>query len=127
MTNYLLDCSAILAFVLDEPGAVVVRDNLPGAAASTVNLAETVAKLVEWGAPEGAARRRIAALQINAIPFDLVQAERSGELRRVTKVLGLSLADRACLAVAQILAMPILTSDRDWAKLDIGVEVRLIR
>lgn len=122
-----LDSSAILAFFFEEPGAEVVERNLLGAAISTVNLTEIVSRLVERGAPSAQVRRLINRVMLDVHPFGFNAAIATGLLRSTTRALGLSLGDRACLALAQELRRPVLTADRIWIKLDLGVEVRLIR
>ena len=122
-----LDSSAILALVHGEQGAEVVAGILPNAVASTVNIAEIVAHLADGGAPDERIRGVVGALNLHIVPFDEDQAFTAGALRRVTREKGLSLGDRACLALARQTGLPALTADRIWADLDVGVEVRLIR
>jgi ribonuclease VapC len=128
-----LDASALLALVHDEQGAVPVADAIAaGAAVSVVNVAEVLSKLAEAGKDPELARSELraaageeGALVIEALSeADCVEVAR---LRITTRELGLSLADRACLALAKRLAVPVLTADRTWAEADIGLEVRLIR
>jgi ribonuclease VapC len=127
MADILLDASAMLAVIQVEPGAEVVRRALHGAAISAVNLAEVVTKLVERGLPADDALQSVRAFPIPVMEFDSSLAERTGTLRRATKEFGLSLADRACLALAEREGLPVLTTDRKWAELDIGVDIRLVR
>jgi PIN domain nuclease of toxin-antitoxin system len=54
-------------------------------------------------------------------------ARQTGALRPATKALGLSLGDRACLALARRERLPILTADRSWAKLDLGIPIKVMR
>ena len=103
-------------------GAVMV-----GALVSAVNLAEVVQKLLEWGFSEEAAQALIDEFVCEIEPLNADDAVRVGLLRRRTQALGLSLADRACLELAIRKALPVLTADRAWAELDLGVEVVLIR
>ena len=129
LARALLDASATLALIHDEPGADAVRDALRnGAAMSAVNVAEVAARLHQqgWLAEEVAAGVR--ALRIEVLPFDAGTALRSGALRPVTAPFGLGLGDRSCLATAAALGVPALTADRAWRELRIpGVEVRCIR
>ena len=127
MHEPVLDASAILALLNAEPGAEVVEAALPGAFTSTVNLSETVAKLAERGMPEGLIRVALGEIGLQVIPFDEDLAYQTGLLRVPTRSAGLSLGDRACLALGRRLKLPVLTTDRGWASLDVGVEVRLIR
>lgn len=122
-----LDASVVLASILDE---VSVEDAAPwfsGACISTVNLAEVYTKLHEIKVPESKISTAIARIDFAIIAFDAVQAEIAGALRPLTRHRGLSLADRACLALAQHLGRPAITADRAWADLDCGVPVQVIR
>jgi PIN domain nuclease of toxin-antitoxin system len=122
-----LDSSALLCLVNAEPGADRVADALDAAAISAVNLAETVGKLRERGLTKEAARDVIEALTLDVRDFTEDLAYATAELRPVTRTLGLSLGDRACLALAEALGARALTADRDWKRLDIGVDIELIR
>lgn len=110
-----------------EPGHQRVAAELSTTVMSTVNLAEVVTSLINKGIQAAEARRITESLEIEAIPFDRELALEAGVLRETTRSLGLSLGDRACLALAGRLGIPVSTADRKWADLDIGVEVRLIR
>jgi PIN domain nuclease of toxin-antitoxin system len=123
----ILDASAIMAVVFQEPGEAVVRGIGRETAASAVNISEVYARAVERGSTEALVGLAISTLAINVCQFDALDALEAARLRPRTRHLGLSLGDRACLALAQRLGLPVLTADRRWAKLDIGVEVRLIR
>ncbi len=122
-----LDASAVLALLQAEPGADIVTAALPKAAWSAVNASETVAKLAERGMKGKAIQAVLAMLALETRPFDAAQAYESGLLRPATRALGLSLGDRACLSLAQTLGRPVLTADRAWARIDVDVQVRLIR
>jgi len=122
-----LDASALLALLNDEPGGEAVEATIPGAAISTVNLSEVVAKLDEYGMPEEALRSALGSIELEIHPFDLSAAFEAGLLRMATRSLGLSFGDRACLALGQRLDLPVLTTDRNWTELDLGIEVRRIR
>ena len=126
MTRFVLDASAVLADIFDEPGADAVVEALEsGAVISAVNAAEVAAKL--HGA--GWADEDIALVfeGMDTVPFDAAHALLSGSYRPVTRGFGLGLGDRACLATASLLRCPALTADRAWAALDIGVEIVCIR
>lgn len=127
MSEHVLDASALLAVMFGERGAEAVLEALPGAVIGAVNLAEVVAKLQERGVPEAEIDRDIAELDLPVIPFDEVQAMAAGKLRARTRSHGLSLGDRACLALAATRRVPAITTDRGWAELDIGVEVVVAR
>ena len=125
-----LDASALLAYVQDEDGADEVETALEkGCAISSVNLAEVLSKLAEAGADPAQALGELEtlgeALQIE--PMDEMDAVRVASLRSRTKAAGLSLADRACLALAERLGLPVLTADRDWKNADVDVEVVFLR
>lgn len=122
-----LDASAILVLLNDEPGVETVRHALSDAAISAVNLSEVVAKLVDEGSPEPEIMERLEAIGAEVVPFDVNQAYATGLLRSATRFRGLSLGDRACLSLARHLGSPVLTADRVWSELDLGVEVRLAR
>ena len=126
MADVVLDSSALLALLLGEPGADKVAAVLPQSCMSTVNCAEVITKLVE----KQASNHQFAlarGLPVEKVPFDEAQAVASGHLRATTKAFGLSLGDRACLALALALGLPVLTSDRAWAGLNIGVTIQMIR
>lgn len=127
MSDCVLDASAVLAFVNREPGAALVEDAMSVSAISTVNLAEVVTRLVDWGVPIDDARTLIADMRMEVANFDENFAYRTGEIRTATRHRGLSLGDRACLTLARRLDVPVYTADRNWADLDVGVEIRLIR
>jgi PIN domain nuclease of toxin-antitoxin system len=127
VAKVVLDASAILALLNAEPGSRVVEESLAEAAVSTVNLSEVIAKLSERGMPEAAIRVALEGLGLEVHPFDAVAAFSAGRLRPATRALGLSMGDRACLALGLSLAAPVLTADGSWKKLKVGVKVRLIR
>lgn len=123
-----LDASAVLAFINEEPGAKNVEPYLGNAAISTANLSEVVAKLTEKGLSENLIRELIEELGLETIAVNEEQAVAAGILRLTTKSLGLSLGDRLCIALGRYLNKPVITTDRQWEKLVIeGVEVRLAR
>lgn len=127
MSKVVLDASAILALLNGEPGQEVVAEAIPNAVLNAVNLSEVVAKLGEKGMPAEAIATAMAGLEIEILPFDEASAYETARLRAPTRSLGLSLGDRACLALGRQLSLPILTADKDWSKVDLGIEVRVIR
>lgn len=127
MSRVVLDASALLALLNAEPGSQAVAERLSEAAVSAVNLSEVVAKLSERGIPEGEVRSALNGLGLEIIAFDETMAYRTGLFRRATRSVGLSLGDRACLALALQLEAPVFTTDRSWRTLRIGVKVRTIR
>lgn len=127
MNRVVLDASALLALLRAEPGGEEVAESIPGAAISAVNLSEVVSKLMERGVPEQAVRSALRGVELEIYPFEEDLAYRTGVLRMATREAGLSLGDRACLALAQQLAAPALTTDRNWRTLEVGIEIRIIR
>jgi len=127
MAKVVLDASAILALLHRETGADMVEQNLSGAVVSAVNMAEVAAKLTDRGMADGDVRSVLLALGLDVAVFDADMAHASARLRPLTREMGLSLGDRACLALALVRKLPTLSADQVWAKLDVGVEVRLIR
>ena len=128
MADIVLDASAILAFLQGEKGADIVESLLPDAAVSANNLAEVVAKLVDHGVPIDDIEQIIAAFDFSIVDVSKDDAVANGLLRAATRQAGLSLGDRSCLALAQRLALPVLTTDRAWGQLPgLMVEVRLLR
>jgi PIN domain nuclease of toxin-antitoxin system len=127
MSDVILDASAILAVIKGEPGIERAGGVIRGARVSAL----IVAEVATWFAHQG-----MSAFEINTTiddfnfrtePFDDARARATGILVSKTRSRGLSLADRACLALALELGLPVLTADRAWVGLDIGVDVRLIR
>ncbi len=127
MARTVLDASALLALLNREPGAEAVRAAIPEAVMSSVNLAETASTLADVGMPGETVISILNALGIETQPFDDEQAFLAAFLRPVTRSLGLSLGDRACLALAQLRKFPVMTADKAWAGLDLDIELRLIR
>ena len=123
-----LDASAILAYLKRETGYDLVRQAIEvGAVASTADLAEVYAKVVAVGQQIDAVAVRLSALGLVPQPFTEEDARVSASLYTATRSLGLSLGDRACLALGLRLHLPVLTADRAWASLTVGADVRLIR
>ena len=111
----------------DEPGAERVLPVLHAASISTVNLSEVISAAVNRGGRARAVARQIDALPVRVEPFDRALAIDAGDLRLQTASRGLSLGDRACLALARREGCRVLTADRAWAGLEIGVDIELIR
>lgn len=127
MSSTVLDASALLAILNEEHGAERWAEAISEASMSTINLSEVVGKLADLGMSEREIRSVLDPLALDVIAFDAPQAYSAGLLRRETKGLGLSLGDRACLVLGRQMKAPVLTADRSWAKLRVGVEVELIR
>ena len=129
MPRVVLDASAVLAVILEEPGADVVVEALrSGAAMSAVNVAEVAACLHQDGWSGSEVAMVFETLGIEVLSFDSRIALLSGRLRVATRRLGLGLGDRACLASGLVEGCPVLTSDRSWRQLEIAdVDIRCIR
>ena len=127
LAKIVLDASAVLAVLNDEPGADVVAASLRDSVISAVNVSETVAKLADGGMPDAAIREALRDLLLDVVPFDSELAYDAGLLRPSTRDAGLSLGDRACLALARRLGLRALTDDESWKRVAVGVEVSLIR
>jgi len=124
-----LDASAVIALILGEKGAERIADIVDDCALSTVNLAEIVGYFARNGASEAAIRDLFDGLQINIVPLDAELATAAGLLLPATRAAGLSLGDRACLALAQQLRVKAMTTDRSWSRITraTGIEIELIR
>lgn len=127
MAEAVLDASAVLAYLGGEPGAELVESALAGARVSAVNLAEIIGKLAERGASEEDLQGMLGPLNLTVDPFEEDQAWIAGAWRPATRALGLSLADRACLALAAARGAKAFTTDKRWADLTLGVEVAVVR
>ena len=127
--RYVLDASALLCLLFDEPGAERVEAALHGSSISAANYAEVIGKLIDKGQDPDEAVADLAELDLDVVPLDRAQGEVAGSLRRSTRQAGLSLGDRACLALARTSGRAALTADRAWADLadEIAVKVKLVR
>ena len=98
---------------------------------SAVNWAEVLTKLIEnkrdLAAVSTLLSGQITDPALEIVPYDELQARATAELRNATRAAGLSLGDRACLALGRRMRVPVLTTDKQWAGLNVGVEVRVIR
>jgi PIN domain nuclease of toxin-antitoxin system len=122
-----LDASAILAVLNREPGAERVLPHVMNTVASAVNLAEVQGNLVSHGIPREEAWDASISVVQELIAFDGEQAELAGSLLPETKPFGLSLGDRACLALSMLLKAPVYTTERAWKNLHLGILVHVIR
>ena len=127
MDEVVLDASAVLAYIYGEPGADVVAPALDRAIISSVNLSEVVARLAESSGEHDQIHYDLSRLDLQAVPFDEDQAYIAGMLRPATRPFGLSLGDRACLALAQRDDLPALTSDQNWSRVAVDIDIQLIR
>jgi ribonuclease VapC len=128
-----LDASSLLAYLGDETGADIVSDAIAGGAViSTVNLAEALSTLAARGRNPAAVaadltERGVLDGAVTVEPFTEADAVEAARLRSLTRSAGLSLADRACLALGHRLTATVLTADQAWSALDLDTDVRLIR
>jgi PIN domain nuclease of toxin-antitoxin system len=127
MANAVLDASAVLAHIRGEQGSRDFERIAADALLSTVNLAEIVAKLAERNLTLDQADAIIYRYDFVIVPFDEHLARRAGALRPATRSLGLSLGDRACLALAEREGLPAITTDRSWSKLELGIDIVVAR
>jgi PIN domain nuclease of toxin-antitoxin system len=127
MIRAVVDASAVLALINRESGWERAEVEMSAGAISAVNLTEVVTKLLLIGATSEQVEEAWSALNLQIEPLDTARAVAAGLLVLRTRRLGLSLADRACLALAIELNIPAVTADRAWSKLDLPVEIRVIR
>ncbi|MEQ1942319.1 type II toxin-antitoxin system VapC family toxin [Mesorhizobium sp. VNQ89] len=127
MITRVIDTSVIMAVVLVEPGYEVAARLANGAAISSVNLAEVVAKCIDRQVPPEVALSFMKDTNVEVVGFDDDLAIVAGELQRKARKGVLSLGDRACIATAMRLNATVVTADRIWASLDIDCAVELIR
>ena len=129
----ILDASALLAYLHREPGGETVAQRLRNESwISAVNWAEVLSKLAEAGQDPAEVRRALVERNILGVllhvhAFDEADGADVARLRPLTRAAGLSLGDRACLALGRRLDVPILTADRSWLALDLGVTIVAIR
>lgn len=127
----ILDASAILAYLHNEPGWETVEPSILDAVAhvSPVNIAEVASKLIDRGVPPDDALSSIAVLKLTLLPFAIQESAETARLRPLTRSRGLSLGDRACLATARLHRMVVLTADRPWLEFatDLQLDIRCIR
>lgn len=122
-----LDASALLAYLQDEPGGDVVDGMLAESVMSSVNWAEVVQKSIAAGVKVDAMLDDLQSLGLMVEPFTPDDGEMAGRLWEQTRQAGLSLGDRACLSLGLRLGVPVLTSDRAWATLSLSLDVQVIR
>jgi ribonuclease VapC len=127
MTETVLDSSAVLASIQREPGADIVHAALAGSVISVINFAEVVSKLISRGLPEAEAMVVARRFGAELVDVDEDQAATAGAIHAATRPAGISMADAFCLSLAKQRGWPVLTSDRAWKSLDLGIEVTLIR
>jgi ribonuclease VapC len=127
MPKIVLDASALLAFVNREPGAEQVTAVLGEAMISAVNLCEVVTKLALRSSSSHRVLGELTESEVEVVDFDRSLAEATGLLATSTRGIGLSLGDRACLALARRERAIAFTADKAWRKIDLGIDIQLIR
>lgn len=128
MTSAVLDASAVLALVRDEPGGDKVIEHVGRAAISAVNLQEVVKELLLSGLEEPLIRDLLGELRLDVRPHDVDAAYAAAALHEQTKQFGRGLGDRSCLALALSLGVPALTTDTEWRKVKVrGLKVEHLR
>lgn len=127
MNKVVLDASALLALVNEEKGAHIVEEHITNAMISSVNLSEAATVLIGIGMPKEEAEQLLGAIIPDSVSFDHDQAYLAASLRKTTRKHGLSFGDRACLSLALLHQLPVITADKVWSKLDISVDIKVIR
>ena len=122
-----IDASVLLAVLFGETNDEALLLSLQDGNLSTVNMTEVLTRANDRGIDGKHATGFLERLRLQTHVFDVGQATISADLRPATRHLGLSLGDRACLALAQSLGAPVMTADRAWAALDVGISITVIR
>ncbi len=129
MKPLVMDTSALLAYLWKEPGEARIAHLLTSGRCllGAANLAELIGKITERGLPASEVPVLVDSLNVEIVPLTRQQAELAGILRLTTRHLGLSLGDRACLALARTLGGKVITADHPWQSLDLGIDIECIR
>ena len=125
---HVIDSSALLALTRGERGYETVQELLHSeeCAISSVNMAEVGTKLVEYGLPSNELPRLVNQFQIDVIDFNIEQSILSAQLRPLTRAAGLSLGDRACLALTKLMQGIAVTTDQAWQDIRISADVKVL-
>ncbi|QYE33470.1 MULTISPECIES: type II toxin-antitoxin system VapC family toxin [Sphingosinicellaceae] len=128
MASIVFDASAILALLRDEPGADVVAQYIGDGLISAVNFQEVIKGLLRREVPNDAALAMLDALHLDVRPHGRDDAVAAANLYPATKAFGSGLGDRTCTALAIAEGLPVLTADREWARIEIpGLKLMLAR
>ena len=123
-----LDASALLALIQKEPGGEVVQPMIHRAVISTVNLTEVLTVLQKFSLKTEETLESITTMIKSVSAFTIEQSKQAADLHELTKRKGLSLGDRACLALGMTLKAPVYTADKIWKELNLeDIEIQLIR
>jgi PIN domain nuclease of toxin-antitoxin system len=125
--SVVVDSSVVLAVLRNEAGAEAAAAGLAGGFLSSVNAVEVLTRLIDLGYAPDRAVSALARFRLAVVSFDEELAVLAGRLRAATRHRGLSLGDRACLALAIREKATALTADRNWVGLDLPCKVELIR
>jgi ribonuclease VapC len=123
---FVLDSSALLAYIKSERGADLVEAALPNAYISVINYAETLAKLVEWGSSIEQACEALSEMEFTIVPCTESQAVTTAAMLQIAKQFGLSIGDRFCLALTLEMNCPVLTADKIWQNITLDVDIQFI-
>lgn len=123
----IFDASALLILLNKEPGYLVVKEYVSQAIISAINFSETLTVLMNIGIPQEDAVKLSTSIITEIIPFDSNQAILCASLRTITKQYGLSIGDRACLALAKYKNLPVITADKVWQQLNLPLDIILAR
>lgn len=127
MIRAVVDSSVLIAALRREPNADQFLLAVDEVVVSTLILAEVISKLVSVGLSAVEAWEAATTVMDRIVPFDEQQSRLAGELIQETKRVGLSLGDRACLALGLVLELPVYTADRAWSDIQVGVEIFVVR
>jgi PIN domain nuclease of toxin-antitoxin system len=123
---YAMDSSALLEFLQDEPEASIVEPLLPQSFISAVNWSEVVQKGIQYGRPVSGLREEMEEMGLRFLGFDLDDAERNAGLWALTRGAGLSLGDRACLALAEKFGLTAVTKEPRWLIPDLEINIQVV-
>ena len=128
MSDVVLDASAVLALLREEPGGDMVAAHIGWAAISAVNLQEVIKELLQEGATVEAARPVLDELALVLHPHDEAAAYAAAALYPATRKHGRGLGDCSCMALGLALGLPMLTANREWSKIDVeGLTIEMVR